>query len=175
MNLSGFSAGGLSRLIQKNEVSALEVNRFFLDRVESLNPKINALVHLDSERILQNSKNLKVDPDKPFFGVPLPIKELTEQKGELTTYASRGFAGHRPAFTRYAVSQLLEAGFLPFGSSTSSEFGASCFTESLLNGITRNRYMKLMQTCSSKPAVHFPLLRCWLTLWNAKAPEPCVP
>ena len=138
MNLSGFSAGGLSRLIQKKEVSALEVNRFFLDRAESLNPKINALVHLDSERILQNTKNLKVNPDKPFIGVPLPIKELTEQKGELTTYASRGFAGHRPTYTRYAVSQLLEAGFLPFGSSTSSEFGASCFTESLLNGITRN-------------------------------------
>jgi hypothetical protein len=38
-----------------------------------------------------------------------------------------------------------------------------------------DRYMKLMQTCASKPAVHFPLPRCWLNPWNATDTEPSSP
>ncbi len=140
MSLAEYSAGGLAKLVRGRALKPSEVVTYFLDRVQEHNPKLNCLIHLDPEKILSEVQRLDASPERnqAFFGIPLPIKELTEVKGSLTTYGSRAFSGFKAPFTRTAVKQLMDAGFMPFGSSTSSEFGASCFSESLLNGITRN-------------------------------------
>jgi len=140
MSLAAYSAGGLARLIRERAIKPSEAVFYFLERVKEHNPKLNCLIHLEPERLLLDAQKLDVSPEgkQVFFGVPLPIKELTEVKGRPTTYGSRAFANFKAPFTRDAVQQLIDAGFTPFGASTSSEFGASCFSESLLNGITRN-------------------------------------
>ena len=130
MSLAEYSAGGLAKLVRGRALKPSEVVTYFLDRVQEHNPKLNCLIHLDPEKILSEVQRLDASPERnqAFFGIPLPIKELTEVKGSLTTYGSRAFSGFKAPFTRTAVKQLMDAGFMPFGSSTSSEFGSSSGT-----------------------------------------------
>jgi amidase len=74
----------------------------------------------------------------PFHGVPLPIKDLFDVAGWPTTYGSVG-ADRTPATTSAPeVRRFVEAGCLLLGKTTTSEFGAICFTESEALGTTRN-------------------------------------
>ncbi len=74
----------------------------------------------------------------PFHGVPIAVKDLTATKGIRTTYSSRAFADNVPDFDTAVVRRLREAGFVILGKTNTPEFGTVAFTESELNGDTRN-------------------------------------
>ena len=74
----------------------------------------------------------------PFRGVPIAIKDLTPTAGIRTTYSSRAFADNIPDFDTAVVRRLREAGFVILGKTNTPEFGTVAFTESELNGATRN-------------------------------------
>jgi len=63
---------------------------------------------------------------------------LTATKGVRTTYSSRAFADNVPDFDTAVVRRLREAGFVILGKTNTPEFGTVAFTESELNGATRN-------------------------------------
>ncbi|WP_330461189.1 amidase [Streptomyces sp. NBC_00820] len=74
----------------------------------------------------------------PFHGVPLPVKDLLDVAGWPTTHGSAG-AGHEPAAASdLVVRRFVDAGFIPLGKTTTSEFGALPFTESEALGISRS-------------------------------------
>ncbi len=74
----------------------------------------------------------------PFRGVPIAVKDLSPTAGLRTTYSSRAYADHVPDFDTAVVRRLREAGFVIVGKTNTPEFGTVAFTESELNGATRN-------------------------------------
>src|SRR5579862_7998801 len=78
------------------------------------------------------------DADSPFYGVPLPIKDLTETAGLRTTYSCKAFADNVPTVDASVVRRLRAAGFTIIGKTNTPEFGTIAMTESELNGDCRN-------------------------------------
>ena len=76
--------------------------------------------------------------DAPFHGVPIAVKDLAATAGIRTTYSSRAYADYVPDFDTAVVRRIREAGFVIVGKTNTPEFGTVAFTESELNGATRN-------------------------------------
>jgi len=97
---------------------------------------LNALSFLDADAAMTAAA--KVDVAAPFGGVPFAVKELESVAGWPDTHASVPLADQIAAFTSTQVERLTAAGAVPVGLTTSSEFGATNVTRTVLNGVTRN-------------------------------------
>ena len=124
--------------------SPLEVMRETLQRVERLEPKINAFQHLDAERALRDAAQSTErwtagSPMGALDGLPVAIKDLTlvagwpTRSGSLTVDIERQWNEDAPC-----VARLREAGAIVFGKTTTPEFGWKGLTDSPLSGYTRN-------------------------------------
>ncbi len=71
---SGYDGVALSELVGKRKVSARELALLFLEAVEKVNPKINAVIEVWTDRV-QGLDTLQV-PEGPFAGVPFLMKDL---------------------------------------------------------------------------------------------------
>ena len=139
MELAFLSATEQARLIRSGEVSSEELVALYLDRIERLDPQLNAFVTVRGEEALADARDSdRAGEDAPFRGVPIAIKDLTATAGIRTTYSSRAFAGNVPAFDMAVVRRIREAGFVIVGKTNTPEFGSVAFTESELNGSTHN-------------------------------------
>jgi amidase len=124
-----------ARLVREREVTAVELVEAYLERIERLDPELNAYVTVCAEEALAAARE---PPAGPFSGVPLPIKDLTETAGIRTTFSHRGLADHVPEQDAEIVRRLRRAGFVILGKTNTPEFGTTGFTESMLNGVCRN-------------------------------------
>jgi Asp-tRNA(Asn)/Glu-tRNA(Gln) amidotransferase A subunit family amidase len=120
----------LAARVRAREVSPAELVRLYLDRIERLDPQLNAYVTVDSEPA--------IPADGPFAGVPIPIKDLSETAGLRTTYSTKAYADNVPQFDAAVVRRIREAGFVVIGKTNTPEFGTIAQTESELNGACRN-------------------------------------
>ena len=128
----------LAARVRAREVSPLELVDFYLERIERIDPHLNAYVTVDAEQARAEVRAAESLPDAPFRGVPLPIKDLTETAGLRTTYSTKSFADHVPAVDAAVVRRLREAGFVVLGKTNTPELGTIAQTESELNGVCRN-------------------------------------
>lgn len=134
---AGYDALGLAELVRTGQVSAAELLKTVLDRVASLNPRLNAIVTPLYEQAHQTVKAGL--PEGPFTGVPYVFKELVVSvEGAPTTSASRLFADNMPVVDSEIVRRCRQAGLVVIGKTNSSEFGLSAATEPALFGATRN-------------------------------------
>ncbi len=125
--------------MRERELSSLELVELYLDRIERLDPQLNAFVTVCGEHALDGARRADAaSSDAPFRGVPIPIKDLTETAGILTTYSSRVYADYVPEHDAAVVRRIREAGFLVVGKTNTPEFGTVGVTESELNGACRN-------------------------------------
>jgi amidase len=128
-------AGELARLIRQRELSSVELVELYLDRIERLDPTLNAYVTVDAD----GARAAAAGPlAGPFAGVPIAIKDLTETAGLRTTYSAKAKANHVPSFDSAVVRRIREAGFVILGKTNTPELGTLGVTESELNGICRN-------------------------------------
>jgi amidase/6-aminohexanoate-cyclic-dimer hydrolase len=132
-----YDALGLAALVARGEVCAEELLDEAVERMERLNPVLNAVVipMVDEARA-----TLRADlPQGPLTGVPFLLKDLAlNYAGVATTHGCRIFADHVPDHDSELVSRYKRAGLVIFGKSASPEFGLTTTTESLLFGQTRN-------------------------------------
>lgn len=126
-----------AELVAKGDVTSLELVDAAINRIERLNPQVNAFVHtmFDKAREQAASGNL---PDGPFRGVPYGIKDLSELEGEPLTFGSNLFAGNVADKDNGSVTRAKEAGFVIVGKTNTPEFGLLGTTESHLLGKARN-------------------------------------
>ncbi|HUJ92883.1 MAG TPA: amidase [Gaiellaceae bacterium] len=129
------SALELAARVRAREVSPVELVQLCLERIERLDPQLNAFVTVDAEGALAAAES---PADGPFRGVPLPVKDLHETAGLRTTYSTRAFAGFVPKADAAVVRRLRRAGFVVLGKTNTPEFGTIGVTESELNGACRN-------------------------------------
>ena len=128
-----------ARLVSGRDVSSVELVETYLERIERLDPALNSFVTVCGEEALAAARAADESAgDGPFHGVPIAVKDLTATAGILTTYSSRAFAENVPDFDTAVVRRIREAGFVIVGKTNTPEFGTTAFTESELNGATRN-------------------------------------
>jgi amidase len=128
-----------ARLICDRQVSAVELAELYLDRIERIDPELNSFVTARGEEALADARAADASlAASPFRGVPIAVKDLTPTAGIRTTYSSRAFAENVPDFDTAVVRRLRQSGFVILGKTNTPEFGTVAFTESELNGVTRN-------------------------------------
>ena len=139
MNLEEYSRHdglGLAELVKKGEVTAGELGRLFLEAVEKVNPKINAVIDTYAERI---DARRGAASTGPFAGVPFLLKDLSAtEKGKLHECGSRLMKGNVATIDSFLTLRFKKAGLNILGRSASPEFGIAPTTESILRGQTRN-------------------------------------
>lgn len=139
MELAFTSAVEQARLVRTREVSSVELVRLYLERIEQLDPTLNAYVTVRGENALADARALDASSgDEPFRGVPIAVKDLTPTAGLRTTFSSHAYADYVPDYDTAVVRRLRAAGFVILGKTNTPEFGMTAFTESELNGATRN-------------------------------------
>jgi amidase len=139
MELAFLSALEQARLVRSGEISSTELVRLSLERIDRLDRTLNAFVTVCADDALAAAASVDSTPgDAPFRGVPIGVKDLTATAGVRTTYSSRAYANYVPDFDTAVVRRIREAGFVMVGKTNTPEFGTVAFTESDLNGATRN-------------------------------------
>jgi amidase len=129
----------LAACVRAREVSPVELTQLFLERIERLDPQLNAYVTVDAEGALAAAREAEASPsDAPFHGVPIPIKDLNETAGLRTTYSTKAYARFVPDFDAAVVRRIRGAGFVVLGKTNTPELGTIAQTESELNGVCRN-------------------------------------
>jgi len=129
--------------VRRGELRAADVLEHHLERIERLNPDLNAFVFLDADRARRVAAAIDAQVDAgenpgPLAGVPLGIKELESVEGWPDTRASVVFRDRVGTATTVMSSRLLAAGAVPVGLTASPEWGLLFFTNSNLHGVTRN-------------------------------------
>ncbi|MGT2951232.1 amidase [Streptococcus cuniculi] len=127
-------ATAIAEAIRNREVSAEECVKATVDKIEKLNPDLNAVVSTQYEQALERARNLKIGV-QPFAGVPILLKDLgQEQKGELSIAGSRLFAHYRASKSDRYTQRMEELGFIVLGRTNTPEFGFKNISDSRLHG-----------------------------------------
>lgn len=129
--------------LKKKEITVTEIAQFYLNRIEKLNPKINAFITVADKLLEQASecdKNLnQVDWDKtPLYGIPLGIKDMFCTQGLKTTAASRMLENFVPPYDATVVHRLKKAGALIIGKLNQDEFAMGSSNENSFFGPCKN-------------------------------------
>ena len=131
-----------ARLIRERRVSPVELTELYLERIERIDPQLNAFVTVaaDQARAAASDAEARLSQPglPPFHGVPISLKDLDATVGIRTTMSSRAFADWIPDVESAMVGRLRRAGFVVLGKTNTPEFGSRSVTESELNGACRN-------------------------------------
>jgi aspartyl-tRNA(Asn)/glutamyl-tRNA(Gln) amidotransferase subunit A len=138
------SAVSLLDRYRKRELSPVEVTRLLLERLDALQPKINAFCIIDRDGALAAAREserrwLRGEAVGKLDGVPVTIKDLILMRGSPTRRGSRLVDPHQDwSEEAPATARLREAGAVILGKTTTPEFGWKALGDSPLTGITRN-------------------------------------
>jgi amidase len=125
-------------LVRRGELTATELVARAIERIEQLNPAINAVVTTDFDAALDTARASPA-PAAPFAGVPFLLKDLVaEAAGVRFTEGSRFLRDNISTFDQEIVARLRRAGFVILGKTNTPEFGLAPHCEPALFGPTRN-------------------------------------
>jgi amidase len=128
----------LAGMVRSGEVSSRELVECSLERIEELNPTLNAFVDVDAERALSSAEEIGQDDPRPFAGVPVAIKNNRPVEGMRLTYGCSLMAENMCDYDHNITRRLKQAGFVIVGTTTLPEYGILPTTEARLFGPTRN-------------------------------------
>lgn len=128
--------------VNARELGATAVAGHFIERVERLNPALNAIVQFDAEAVLAEARRvddrLAARESLPMAGVPVTIKDNLWVEGRTVTQGSRLFAGFKAPRDAWAVARLRALGAVVLGITNCSEFACKGVTDNLVYGATRH-------------------------------------
>jgi amidase len=131
-------ATDLARLVRAGELTARELTEAALERIDALQPELNAFVHVDDVSALAAADAIRPGDERPFAGVPIAVKDTAPVAGMPWTLGSYAFGDFVPAHDAFVVRRLREAGFVIVGKTNLPEFGILPVTEPRRFGPTRN-------------------------------------
>ncbi|MFI0215135.1 amidase [Streptomyces lydicus] len=143
--LHHLDATDLAARLRRREISAREVVQAHLDRIERVNPAVNAIVTLDAEGALAaaaeaDARLVRGAEVPPLHGLPIAFKDTHLTRGMRTTFGSPLFADHVPDEDDVVVDRLQRAGAIRLGKTNVPEFAAGSHTFNRVFGTTRNPY-----------------------------------
>jgi amidase len=137
------SACDQARLLRAGEISARGLVEAHLDRIDRLNPALNAIVTIVPAAALAEAdaadrRRARGEPLPPLHGLPIAIKDLVDTAGIRTTYGSLSYRDHVPEADGLLVERLRRAGAIVVGKTNTPEWGAGSHTFNEVFGATRN-------------------------------------
>ena len=116
-----------ARLIERHQLSPVELTRAFLDRIAALNPQLNAYLLVTADHALVQAKAAEAEIMAgryrgPMHGIPVALKDIYCTAGIRTTCHSRTRADYVPDFDATTVTRLYEAGAVLLGKLATHEF-----------------------------------------------------
>ncbi len=143
-DLCWLSATELAAQIRKKKVSPVEVVDAVLERIERVNPLLNAFVTVTANEAERAAKAAERALGKrsvtlgPLHGVPFSVKDLVVTRGIRTTFGTPLYADNVPAEDAPMVARLTAAGAIMIGKTNTPTFGWLGATHNLLFGATKN-------------------------------------
>lgn len=132
-----YDATGLKELIKKGEVHPKEVVATAIERIETINPELNAVVRTRFDRALKEAE--EIDSNLPLAGIPFLLKDNTQgSAGEKLTHGSHLFQDYTPKRDAEYTRRLKKAGIIFLGFTNVPEFSLLGITEPKVYGPTRN-------------------------------------
>jgi aspartyl-tRNA(Asn)/glutamyl-tRNA(Gln) amidotransferase subunit A len=140
--LHTLTIGQLSDLLQRGEVSPLEVTRDLLARIAEKDGKLNSFLTVDEEGAWAQAHGavdrLRAGQVTPLTGVPLALKDVLATQGLRTTCGSRILENFVPPYDATVTRKLREAGAIILGKVNMDEFAMGSSTENSAYGVTHN-------------------------------------
>ena len=150
--LSSLTISQAHEKLKKKEITSVELTKSCIERIESVDKKLNAIVHRNFDRALEEAK--KADAagisDSPLSGIPYLAKDVYCEAGIPTTACSnmlrnpvadpsdRYGASYIPPFDSTTTKRLRSAGAISIGKTNTDEFTMGGSTETSCYGVTRN-------------------------------------
>ena len=143
VGLTRQTARDLARLMRTRAVSPVEVLQAHLAVIDTLNPRLNAIVTLAAEQALGAAQAAEAaimtgEPLGALHGLPVGIKDITLTAGLRTTFGSPLYKDHVPDTDAEVVRRLKAAGAIVLGKTNTPEFAAGANTVNAVFGATRN-------------------------------------
>jgi amidase len=143
--LIGYDAIGLSQLLKKGELTPVELLEITIQRIETVNPKINAVIHkmYDQAQASAEAWSSKIKTGEAaaseFYGVPFLLKDLiAECKDTPFNEGSRAVEGYFSKLDSELVRRHKAGGLIILGKTNAAEFGVLPTTETEFHGATLN-------------------------------------
>jgi len=136
----------LAEAIRSRGVSCVDVMTAYLDHIERINPRVNAIVALKDRAILlaeaqeKDAQIARGEAPGPLHGFPLAVKDLVPVKGMRMTMGSPILKDFVATADSVMVERLRRAGAIIIGKTNTPEFGLGSHTYNPIYGATRNAY-----------------------------------
>jgi aspartyl-tRNA(Asn)/glutamyl-tRNA(Gln) amidotransferase subunit A len=141
-DLINASLSELSAALTAKQVSSVELSTLFLDRIEKLNPQINAFVTVDRARTLAQAAEMDARRAKgetgPLLGIPFGHKDIFCTEGWLTTCGSKMLSNFISPYDATVVTKLKQAGVVTLGKLNMDEFAMGSSNETSYFGPVKN-------------------------------------
>lgn len=136
------SAARLLDDMRAGRLSASELMERTLDRIDRVNPTVNAIVSLrDREALMDEARAADQASQKgALHGLPIAVKDLADVAGLPTTKGSPLLKDNVPAADEIMVARMRQAGAIFIGKTNTPEFGLGSHTFNPVHGVTRNPY-----------------------------------
>jgi aspartyl-tRNA(Asn)/glutamyl-tRNA(Gln) amidotransferase subunit A len=132
----------LAARVTAGTVRAEDVARYFIERVERLNPALNAIVQFDAQQVLAEATavdaRIAAGEVLPMAGVPFTVKDNLWVEGRHIAQGSRLFEDFIAPRDAWAVARMRALGAVVLGITNCSEFACKGVTSNLLYGATRH-------------------------------------
>jgi Asp-tRNA(Asn)/Glu-tRNA(Gln) amidotransferase A subunit family amidase len=135
MNITLLPAVEQLALLDRRKISPVELAEEHIRQIQRLNPRLNALIEFDAERVRGEAREMK---SGPLTGLPITVKSSIEVKGyrcEIGSVLNRGHLAHEDA---ESVARLRRVGATVMGTTNCPEFLMAYETDNLLYGKTCN-------------------------------------
>ncbi|MGH7908064.1 MAG: amidase [Candidatus Binataceae bacterium] len=138
-------ASEIARAIRERKISSSEIIDACLARIETVNPKLNAVVRLTAETARKEARAADAaiargENKGPLHGVPITIKDAFETAGVISAGGTQGRANFVPERDATVVARMRAAGAIMLGKTNVPEFCLAYETNNIVYGRTNNPY-----------------------------------
>ncbi|NLS09299.1 Asp-tRNA(Asn)/Glu-tRNA(Gln) amidotransferase subunit GatA [Nesterenkonia sp. MY13] len=146
-DLIRLTAAEMAAKLRAGEITSVDLTQAHLDRIEAVEPTLNAFLHVSAEEALTTAAEVdkirvaggaEAEKLHPLAGVPIAIKDLIVTKGQPTTAASKILEGWMSPYDATVVEKIREAKLPILGKTNLDEFAMGSSTEHSAFGPTRN-------------------------------------
>ena len=145
MDLLNCKITDLTALIRSKKLSVEELCRFYLDRIEKLNPELNAVLTINPlalQKAQDIDKNLSSYTEHPLVGIPILLKDVFCVKKMKTTAASKILENFIAPYSSEVAHRLEETGAIILGKCNQDEFAMGTSNENSAFGAVLNPWDK---------------------------------
>ncbi len=136
------SLKALAALLADKKISAVELATQYLDRIEALNPRINAFITVDREKTLTEARSADArraaGESGTLLGVPIAHKDIFCTDGWLTTCGSKMLSNFTAPYDATVISKFKQTGMVSLGKTNMDEFAMGSSNETSFFGSVKN-------------------------------------